>query len=398
MSADNSSIDPDTAEKIDKAAKLYDALEEADIDLGDIPVSGGSTRREVMQAVGAVALGSVAGGAALNEVTGKARAGSNSVGQIGTASKPVDLEAEDINASEVTTDSQVIGNEQRWWPDDRKVWTNDITDYTASSAQDAQNWIENNWPVFGNHRVKVTIPTGDHSTAIELPPSLNPRWTRRGGSGLRANLIIEGGSATATDTKVPFIAGGGIQGRIQVRDIAVKTAATDWGESAGILFYDSEEVTLNNVEFTGGTDGVTAYHSSVHLNGVKFGSSVLTGTGVNAKHGGQIIEEAAASTPASGNVGGVAYTSSGLVCIQDESASLTGDSGLADDPMGVVYGAESSSTYSRRGSTTAQFYQGMQGGRPSPVVSNAAYLDDGSGTPSAGWYITTDGGTNWTAV
>lgn len=105
MSADDATIDQATAEKIDKAAKLYDALEDADIDLEDLPQQGGTTRRELMQAMGAVGLGSVVGGAAVNEVTGNARAGTNSVGQIGTASSRVDLYSEDADITAATIDS-----------------------------------------------------------------------------------------------------------------------------------------------------------------------------------------------------------------------------------------------------------------------------------------------------
>lgn len=307
--------------------------------------------------------------------------------------------ASTANITTGNIDGGAFGNEARWWPANRNLISNDILDYTATDAADAQNWIEDNLPLIQNHRVQVTIPTGDYTTPIEIPPqAAGGRWTRRGGSGLRPGLIIQGGDSTdRTATKIPWIAGGGCK-LVTIRHLTFKEAATDWGEPAGVLFYDSGEVALNKVGFSGGTDGVVAYASQVALNDVDFGASVLTGTGVNAKHGGRIQEESTAATPTSGTVGGIAYSSSGLVSIQDESSTLTGGNGLMDDYNGALYGAESGSWYTRISGAVTQFYQGMRGGRPSPVVQRAAYLDDGSGTPAAGWYITTDGGSTWTGV
>lgn len=304
-----------------------------------------------------------------------------------------------ILADSFDVDEGRIGNESlgsfEWWPDDRKLFSNDIQDYTATDAQDAQNWIEDNIPLIRNHRVRVTIPTGDHSTPIEIPPiASGPRWTRRGGSGLRTGLIIEGDSNTATDTKIPWVAGGGVEWCI-VRDIAFKSAASDWGETAGVIFYDTLEVALVNVEFTGGTDGVTAYNSNIHINSVDLGASVLSGDGIKAKHGGFIQEEQAVSNPVSGTVSGNGYVDNGNgIVIRGASSTLSAGASFVVTEGPGVFDSERQSIITQNG----ELFQGLRGGRPTPSVSDAAYLDDGSGTPSAGWYITTDGGSNWTAV
>jgi len=62
------------------------------------------------------------------------------------------------------------------------------------------------------------------------------------------------------------------------------------------------------------------------------------------------------------------------------------------DPFGI--GAQHTVDYS----TDTTFIRGVLASRPSVSTTNAVYVDDGSGSNAAGLYLTTDGGSNWTAL
>lgn len=231
------STEPDTdldRADVAAAADLQRQLAAADIDLADVKAAvdeqqataedtdgnvlsvsdlmdWGLPRRQALKAVGLVVAGATWGGALATVFSEPASAGTQSTGTIGTASDPVDVEAEDINAVAINTD-QVAGKslrEYRIYHDGSEVVGVNNSGEVARGTDAATVWqtvlddINNTWETEnGNGNVSKFEPIATVSSGRETF-SLSSGITVKDGAIVR-DARFDGSGLASPSTAVTF--------------------------------------------------------------------------------------------------------------------------------------------------------------------------------------------------
>ena len=198
-------------------------------------------------------------------------------------------------------------------------------------------------------------------------------------------------------------------------DIAGSTPYDD--ESTGIGVYGSDTIALRDITFSGGTNGIMSYDSVVMTADIDFGSTVLSGHGMQTKHGGIIFEQRNPPTfPSQGNVGGYAFRAiEGEIRFDGADSTATGDSGTVDTIAGTardyannrIWGEQRFEDGLDAGGNALKTTRGiekLQRPKPTPDTNRVyLYVSDGSdGSDSTGTsidtgdlvYVFTDGSGN----
>lgn len=108
MSTDKSPRGTDLEAAFPHVAELEKRLREADIDISDVPQRPGTSRRELLAALGVGAVG----GAGLLNATRPARAGTSQSGTVGTDANPLDFEGEDLDLQQQSATPSGPGTSQ----------------------------------------------------------------------------------------------------------------------------------------------------------------------------------------------------------------------------------------------------------------------------------------------
>lgn len=188
-----------------------------------------------------------------------------------------------------------------------------------------------------HHRLIINLPDGTYAEDPVLTATVGGAHKN---SGDTQPIIILGNQDNPGNVVLDSCVLDGNAGWVKIDGVQFTQDNPYTNENAVFEAYDSTHVTLQNVTFGGGTNGVISYNSNIELGkNVDFGTNNISGNGVQTKHGGLAWTQAAVTNPVSGNVGGWAFASlTGRINVHSNSDTLTGDSGTyRRSSNGIIY-------------------------------------------------------------
>lgn len=216
------------------------------------------------------------------------------------------------------------------------------------------------------HQIVVDIPDGDYTA--EDPVLAGPS----GGAlrdGATVSVYVRGNRDTPSNVKIGSMMVGDMPCWVNLAGFRLTANNPYSDENSHLGAYNSNHVSVRDVEVRNGTNGIMSYNSNVEIAGVDFGTDSLSGSGIQTKHEGIAWEQEAVATPSQGNVGANAYApQSGTIYIRSNASTLSGAALASSDSFGRVFDY---STHT------------IVGGSPSPMGGGPATFEFQMTTESA---------------
>lgn len=318
----------DAEKRIEELEQQVEALQDR--------VPDGVNRREFGKTAGAFGLGALLGGGGAATTLDSASADastSDSDDDIETPSDRVDVFADSIDAKSLEVDEGRIGTDPQR-PLVSTTYETITVGTDVGTIQEAFDQI----PTINGHGIVIDIPDGDYTNEDPVI------WGASGGS-LRDGsetvaVLVDGNTTTPSNVLIHSISLSDVPCWVNFRGFRLTGDSPYETESTHLQAYNCAHVSIRDMEIRNGTNGVMSYNSNIEIAGVDIGSSSISGTAVQAKHGGIVWESGAVSDPLSGKAGEYAYAPQfGEIYCRTNTSTISGGNGylVNGNEAGIVY-------------------------------------------------------------